>query len=72
MTGKHTPGPWLREGNTIYALMRDGWRKGIEQFRNRFLTQVQVEVSCSDDEREANARLIAAYSVIDRATGSAS
>ena len=60
MDAKHTPGPWLREGNTIYALMHDGWRKGVEQFRNRFFAQVQVDVSCGDEERNANALLIAA------------
>lgn len=57
---RHTPGPWLREGNTVYALMHAGWRKGGEQFKNRFSAYVQADRECSDDEHEANARLIAA------------
>jgi hypothetical protein len=57
---EHTPGPWLREGNTIYALMHHGWRKGVEQMRNRFTTFVQKDREISDKELEANARLICA------------
>lgn len=57
---KHTPSPWLRDGNTIYALMHAGWRKGEELFKNRFHAYVQSDRDCPDGERDANARLIAA------------
>jgi hypothetical protein len=56
---KHTPGPWLRDGKTIYALMHAGWRKGVEQFKNRFYCSVYGDKDCDDDEWEATARLIA-------------
>jgi hypothetical protein len=59
-TFKHTPGPWLRIGTTVYALMHDGWKRGVEQFKNRFTVQVQRDRECSEEEAEANARLIAA------------
>ena len=57
---KHTPGPWLREDRTIYTLMHHGWRKGVEQLKNRFTVTVQKDFECSQEEIEANARLIAA------------
>jgi len=57
---KHTPGPWLRSGNTIYALMHHSWNKGVETFRNRFSAYVQADKECGQQEEEANARLIAA------------
>jgi hypothetical protein len=59
-TFKHTPGPWLRIGTTVYALMHDGWKRGVEQFKNRFTVQVQRDRECSGEEAEADARLIAA------------
>jgi hypothetical protein len=59
-TFKHTPGPWARIGTTVYALMHDGWKRGVEQFKNRFTVQVQRDRECSEEEAEANARLIAA------------
>ena len=57
---KHTEGPWLREGNTVYALMHFRWFKGVEQFKNRFWASVYKDKDVSEEEREANARLIAA------------
>ena len=60
MTTRHTPGPWLLEGTTVYALVHDGWRKGVETFRNRFYLFVQADRECPPDEILANARLIAA------------
>jgi hypothetical protein len=48
---KHTPGPWLVEGRTVYALNDDGY--------NRFSALVQ-DAHTPGDELEANARLIAA------------
>ena len=47
----HTPGPWLVEGRTVYALNDDGY--------NRFSALVQ-DAHTPGDELEANARLIAA------------
>ena len=57
---KHTPGPWLRDGRTVYALQHGGWRKGEELLVNRFFTHIQRVPDCTDEEAEANARLIAA------------
>lgn len=57
---KHTPGPWKREGLTVYALMSAGWLKGKELFKNRFWANLVCDASCSKEEAEANARLIAA------------
>lgn len=57
---KHTPGPWIRDGLTIYALMHSGWRKGVEQFRNRFHLHLSFDRECKAEEVEANATLIEA------------
>jgi hypothetical protein len=57
---KHTPGPWLRDGRTVYALMSVGFRRGVEQFANRFWAGVQAGPECSDEETEAIARLMEA------------
>lgn len=56
----HTPGPWLRSGRTIYALMHAGWRKGAEQFKNRITITVQHNYECSEAEAEACACLVEA------------
>jgi len=55
-----TPGPWLKEGQTIYALMHFGWRKGVEQFKNRFWASVYKDSECPEEERQANVDFIAA------------
>lgn len=57
---KHTPGPWMSTDRTVYALMHDGWKRGVEQFKNRFYASVQYDRECSEQEAVANARLIAA------------
>ncbi len=57
---KWTPGPWLRDGRTVYALEHAGWRKSVEQFKNRFYASVQQTPTTPEEEIEANARLIAA------------
>ena len=50
---KYTPGPWQRDGLTVYAL--------DERRRNRFSTQLQHDFSgITREELEANAHLIAA------------
>lgn len=54
---RHTPGPWLRTGTTVYALVSAGWRRGVEQFKNRFTIQVQRDRDCPEEGAEANARL---------------
>ena len=56
----HTPGPWKLEERSIYALQHAGWRKGEEQFENRFYASVQAGRGTPTEELEANARLIAA------------
>jgi hypothetical protein len=55
-----TPGPWLKEGHTIYTLVHFGWRKGVEQFKNRFWASVYKDVECPEEERQANVDFIAA------------
>ena len=57
---KHTPGPWLIEGRTIYSLMHHGWNRGVEVLKNRFWASCYHDRSVTDEEAEANARLIAA------------
>lgn len=55
-----TPGPWMRENTLVYALMHHGWRRGIEEFRNRFSTRVDHDQQSKNvEEAEANARRIA-------------
>lgn len=55
---KHSPGPWKVEGLTVYALMSDGFHRGIERMRNRFTAFVQPDRECSEEEAVANARLM--------------
>lgn len=57
---KFTQGPWLITECTVYALMHAGYKKGIEQFKNRFYCHIQRDKDCSLEEALANARLIAA------------
>jgi hypothetical protein len=56
---KFTPGPYLRDGRTVYAREHHGWNKGEETFRNRFSANVQG-IHASDEELEAVAALFAA------------
>lgn len=51
MSTKHTPGPWMIAGKTVYALNEDGY--------NRFSALVQ-DAHTKESELVANARLIAA------------
>lgn len=41
-----------REGNTIYSVMHHGWRKGVEQFRNRIAIHVVFDPAVEHEERE--------------------
>lgn len=64
MTG-HTPGPWIKDGLTVYALMETGrFRNGKPAMTNRFTVNVQPAPAAllegSMLEAEANARLISA------------
>lgn len=57
---KHTPGPWLTEGNFVYALNGEG-----KYAVNRFSASIQPGYTTDETrtkiaEMEANARLIAA------------
>lgn len=57
----YTPGPWLRDGLTVYALMHAGWRAGVEIFKNRFSCSVHwAGAECDAEELEANANLMTA------------
>jgi len=50
---KHTPGPWLREGRTVYTLSD----KGV----NHFYLRVEADPrTCSAEEAEATAMVITA------------
>lgn len=60
MKTSHTPAPWLITGNTVYALMHDGWRKGAEQFKNRFSASITIDRDVDESEEKAIVTLIAA------------
>lgn len=60
MTAKHTPGPWLRIGAFVYALMHAGWRRGEEQFKNRINIQISADRDCPIEELEAVVALVQA------------
>lgn len=51
----HTPGPWMRDGATVYALEME---RG--EVRNRFCAQVQRGPETPGEELEANTRLMTA------------
>ncbi len=54
-----TQGEWLRVDRTVYSLEPDGWRKGVEQFRNRFSCSISRDGSgAPEDELIANAEFI--------------
>lgn len=57
---KATPGEWLHTDRTVYALQHAGWRKGVEQFENRFYCGIQHGRGTPEIELEANAAYIAA------------
>ena len=51
---------WLRDGTLVYCLQSSGWRKGVEEFENRFSLNVQPGRGHSREEAEALAERIAA------------
>lgn len=53
-------GPWLREDRTVYALQSAGFRRGEEQFQNRWSLHVQGGVGSTPDELLAVAALVQA------------
>ena len=58
---KHTPGPWIRDGKFVYALMPNPKKRWPGEV-NRFwlIVQKQAGYDIPEEEVEANARLIAA------------
>ena len=58
---KHTPGPWLQEGNWVYAEGDPIRLSGGKEIRpNAFTLSVSAGPDRTREEAEANARLIAA------------
>lgn len=59
--------PWQRNGNCIYQLQHDGWKKGVEQFRNRFSIWVQNDSGAmKPEEIEAISRRVEAIPDLER------
>ena len=56
----HTPGPWLLDGHTVYALMHAGWRRGEEVLTNRAWASVQFHRDVSDQEAAATLSMLVA------------
>jgi hypothetical protein len=50
---------WLREGSCIYSLIHDGWKKGVEVFRNQLSFNVNIDRNQNDVEREVVAQYLA-------------
>jgi hypothetical protein len=68
---EHTPGPWVRQGASVFAPYHNGhYDKNGPEMCNRFSLHVEHRqgadsrtgdrFGCSQEEAEANARLIAA------------
>jgi hypothetical protein len=50
---KHTPGPWQRDGNMIYELMPNGFKRGIAQFKNKWWASITRDSGCTPEEFES-------------------
>jgi len=50
----------LTEPNFIYTLMHSGWRKGVEQFRNRWWAAISFDPSVPEYERAEVTALLGA------------
>ena len=51
---KATPGPWLREGNLVYALASTGrWVKGVEEQCNRMCIRITGQPRITPEGEEA-------------------
>lgn len=64
LLAKATPGEWLVEDRTVYALQFHGWKGGREEFCNRFYASIQGGYSPDGkgtpiEEAKADAQLIA-------------
>jgi hypothetical protein len=58
---KATPESWLHDQRTVYSLIHARWRKGAEQFKNRFFACMQEDAgSTFPDEAVNNASFCAA------------
>ena len=64
---KHTPGPWLRDGTTVYALNEQGTNRMVISVQGGFVYQPHDRAATADQymrpldaELEADARLTAA------------
>lgn len=51
-------GKWIRVGRLVYALQHAGYRRGVEQFENRFSASVQPGRGVSEAEAERVAALM--------------
>ena len=50
---KHTQGPWQRDGNMIYELMPNGFKRGIAQFKNKWWASITRDSGCTPEEFES-------------------
>ena len=55
----HTPGPWLKEGHTVYALTENARGQACNRF-SLFVQSARQEHEAQGSELDANARLAAA------------
>ena len=67
MNEKHTPGEWLRDGTTVYALNEQGTNRLVISVQGGFVYQPHDRAATADKyertpdaEIEASARLVAA------------
>lgn len=49
---------WLRSGSTVYVLMESGWRKGKQQYRNRYWFQVNADAGEGEGAAERMAEML--------------
>jgi hypothetical protein len=46
-------GEWIRDGDLLFTLEHDGWRKGgVEQLKNRIMVRIDVTKSVPAEEAE--------------------
>lgn len=54
----------LREGATVYQLIHDRYKKGIEQFRNKFSFRVYADKDAGIADEEVARRLVACWNAL--------
>lgn len=54
-------GAWQRDGFSFFQLMHAGWKKGVEQFKNRVYFSVYFDASVPEHERESIAASLTAH-----------